>query len=89
LMAAPTEDIRCRMSYNLAAMTFSPAELFAEIQRLIPGARIDYQPDFRQAIAASWSESIDDSAARRDWDWAPAYDLSRMTREMIAHISTP
>ncbi|MEO0732180.1 MAG: NAD-dependent epimerase/dehydratase family protein [Bacteroidota bacterium] len=86
LMDAPVENIHHRMSYNLAAMSFSPAELFAEIQRLLPEARITYQPDFRQEIAASWSESIDDSAARVDWGWAPAYDLAGMVREMVNHI---
>lgn len=86
LMEAPAASIKTRMSYNLAAMSFSPKELFAEIQRIIPEAQIIYQPDFRQEIAASWSESIDDATAREEWGWAPTYDLRKMTQDMIDHI---
>lgn len=87
LMEAPKEQIKTRTSYNLAAMSFSPAEIFAEIQRILPEARITYAPDFRQEIAASWTESIDDSRAREEWGWQPAYDLRRMTQDMVEQIS--
>ena len=87
LMEAPKEQVRTRTSYNLAAMSFSPAEIFAEIQRILPAARITYAPDFRQEIAASWTESIDDSRAREEWGWEPAYDLRRMTEDMVKQIS--
>lgn len=83
LMDAPKESIRVRTSYNLAGMSFTPAELAAEIQKHIPGFSINYEPDFRQAIAKSWNESIDDSEARKDWQWKPRYDLEKMTLEMI------
>lgn len=87
LMEAPKEQIKTRTSYNLASMSFSPAEIFAEIQRILPEARITYAPDFRQEIAASWTESIDDSRAREEWGWQPAYDLRRMTQDMVEQIS--
>ncbi len=86
LMEAPVEKIKTRTSYNLAAMSFSPAEIFAEIQRILPDARITYAPDFRQEIAASWTESIDDSRAREEWGWEPAYDLRRMTEDMLEQV---
>lgn len=86
LMDAPTEDITVRTSYNLAGMSFSPAEIFAAIQEYFPDFRIDYQPDFRQKIAESWPETIDDSSAEKDWGWQPAYDLKRMTADMIYHL---
>jgi len=86
LMEAPEEQVKTRTSYNLAAMSFSPAEIYAEIQRILPAARISYAPDFRQEIAASWTESIDDSRAREEWGWEPAYDLRRMTEDMLKQI---
>src|SRR5690606_13400345 len=67
LMEAPAEKIKTRTSYNLAAVTFTPAELAQAIQKEIPAFTISYAPDFRQAIADSWPGSIDDSAARSEW----------------------
>ena len=86
LMEAPAASIKIRTSYNLGGMDFTPAEIAASIQRELPGFKIDYQPDFRQAIADSWSESIDDTAARNDWAWEPAYDLRKMTKEMLLQL---
>jgi len=86
LMRAPKESISIRYSYNLAAFSFTPADIAAEIKKHIPHFSISYKPDFRQAIAASWSESIDDSLARRDWGWQPNYSLASMTEDMIAHL---
>lgn len=86
LMEAPKELIHIRTSYNLASMSFTPAELAAEIKKHIPEFEIFYKPDFRQAIAASWSESIDDSVARRDWNWKPSYDLASLTADMLEHL---
>jgi nucleoside-diphosphate-sugar epimerase len=83
LMQAPAENIKIRSSYNLAAMSFSPAEIAASIQKYIPDFKINYQPDFRQQIADSWPQSIDDSCARQDWNWKPDYDLDSMTRDML------
>lgn len=87
LMAAPKEKIKIRTSYNLAAMSFTPAEIAAEIKKHIPDFRISYAPDERQAIAASWTESIDDSEARKDWGWHHQYDLASMTKEMLTHLT--
>ena len=68
-------------------MSFSAGELAAEIRRRIPSFVCEYKPDFRQAIADSWPASIDDSAARREWGWRPAYDLARMTDEMLGALT--
>ncbi|QNF32099.1 NAD-dependent epimerase/dehydratase family protein [Adhaeribacter swui] len=86
VMHAPTENIKVRSSYNLTAMSFSPAEIAASIQKHIPDFKITYKPDYRQQIAASWPESIDDSAAQQDWNWRPSYDLARMTQDMLENL---
>ncbi|MBK6545928.1 MAG: NAD-dependent epimerase/dehydratase family protein [Saprospiraceae bacterium] len=86
LMDADVDKISVRTSYNLASMSFTPAELAAEIKQHIPDFQIQYAPDFRQAIAASWSESIDDQMARKDWQWLPNYDLSKMTADMFYQL---
>jgi nucleoside-diphosphate-sugar epimerase len=86
LMAAPAEKIKVRTSYNLAAMSFTPAELALAIKKYMPDFTMDYKPDHRQAIAASWTESIDDHAAREDWGWRPQYDLDTMTLDMLTNL---
>ncbi|MBK8449173.1 MAG: NAD-dependent epimerase/dehydratase family protein [Saprospiraceae bacterium] len=86
LMDADVDKISVRTSYNLASMSFTLAELAAEIKQHIPDFQIQYAPDFRQAIAASWSESIDDQMARKDWQWLPNYDLSKMTADMFYQL---
>lgn len=88
LMETEADKIKIRTAYNLAAMSFSPAELADEIKKHIPDFAISYQPDFRQAIADSWSQSIDDSAARADWGWSPKYDLASMTADMIKQLNS-
>ncbi|MEM6395785.1 MAG: NAD-dependent epimerase/dehydratase family protein [Bacteroidota bacterium] len=87
IMNAPAEDIKVRTSYNLASLSFSPAELAREIRTIVPDFEIDYAPDFRQEIADSWPSSIDDSAARNDWGWQPAFDLEGMTRDMMQNLN--
>jgi nucleoside-diphosphate-sugar epimerase len=87
LMEAPSSNISVRTAYNLAGISFTPAEIAQEIKRLITGFEIEYRPDFRQAIADSWPESIDDQVAARDWGWKPRFSLKNMTEEMIHHIS--
>lgn len=86
LMEAPAEQIKSRMSYNLSAMSFSPKEIAAAIQKHIPDFKIDYAPDFRQQIADGWPQSIDDSAARQDWGWKHQFDLEKMTADMLQHL---
>ncbi len=83
LMEADFGRLEHHADFNLAAMSFTPAELAAAITRLRPDFRIDYKPDFRQAIADSWPRSIDDSAAREEWGWSPDYDLAAMTEDML------
>ncbi|MCB9170327.1 MAG: NAD-dependent epimerase/dehydratase family protein [Flavobacteriales bacterium] len=86
LMEVPAEQVKERTSYNLAGFSFDPEEIAAEVRRHVPGFEIAYAPDARQAIAASWPQSIDDSAARADWGWKPHYDLSAMVDDMMAHL---
>jgi nucleoside-diphosphate-sugar epimerase len=86
LMEAPAEKIKTRTSYNLAAVTFTPAELAQAIQREIPIFKIDYAPDFRQAIADSWPGSIDDSAARAEWGWQHRFDTAAIVKEMLENL---
>ena len=86
LMEAPAERIAVRTSYNISAFSFSPEELAAEIRGHMPSFEMGYAPDYRQAIADSWPQSIDDSVARSDWGWRPEYDLPRMTADMLANL---
>jgi nucleoside-diphosphate-sugar epimerase len=86
LMDAPTEAITERGSYNLAGCSFTPAEIAIEIARRVPGFTLDCVPDFRQAIADSWPQAIDDALARRDWGWAPQFDLSAMVDDMLLNL---
>ncbi len=88
LMEAPAEKINVRTSYNLSSMSFSPKEISAEIKKHIPSFEINYQPDYRQAIADSWPQSIDDSVARSDWGWKHEYDLPKMTEDMLKNLKT-
>lgn len=87
LMEAPAQKISVRHSYNISAMSFSPAEIAASIQQHIPDFEVSYRPDYRQAIANSWPQSIDDSVARNDWGWQEEYDLEKMTADMLANIA--
>jgi nucleoside-diphosphate-sugar epimerase len=86
IMHAPAEKVKIRTSYNLAGMSFNPAEIASSIQDIIPEFKISYEPDFRQAIADSWPAVIDDSHARADWGWKPDYDLARMSGDMIENL---
>ena len=86
LMEAPSEKIKTRTSYNLAGMSFSPEEIAAEIKKHIPEFTISYAPDYRQSIANSWPQSIDDTVARNDWGWKQEYDLPAMTKDMLLNL---
>jgi len=87
IMKAPAENIKIRSSYNLSAMDFTPKEITAAIQQQLPEFTISYEPDFRQKIADSWPQSIDDSCARADWGWNHDFNLQSMTTDMLAHLS--
>ena len=80
------DDIKIRSSYNLSAISFTPKELAAEIIKQIPEFTISYKPDFRQKIANSWPNSIDDSSAREDWNWNHSYDLEAIANEMLLQL---
>jgi nucleoside-diphosphate-sugar epimerase len=84
LMEADFSRLKHHCDFNVAAMSFSTGELAAEIKKHFPDFTITYEPDSRQAIADSWPESIDDSAAREEWGWNPSYDLTKMTEDMLA-----
>jgi nucleoside-diphosphate-sugar epimerase len=86
LMEADLSRLKHHADFNLAAMSFSPAELVAEIKKHIPEFTCEYKPDFRQAIADSWPMTIDDSAAREEWGWEPSYDLVAMTADMLEKL---
>ena len=86
IMNANTNDVKIRSSYNLSAISFTPQELAAEIAKQIPEFTISYTPDFRQKIADSWPNSIDDSSARQDWNWNHSYDLEAITNEMLLQL---
>jgi nucleoside-diphosphate-sugar epimerase len=88
LMEAPSEKIKIRSSYNIAAFSFTPQMLADEIRKHIPGFKISYAPDFRQQLADSWPQSIDDTVARTHWNWNHKYNLSDMTADMLNHLKT-
>ncbi len=86
LMEAPANKISVRTSYNISGISFSPAEIAASIKKHIPEFKIEYKPDYRQAIADSWPQSIDDSVARNDWHWKHEYDLEKITADMLKNL---
>jgi nucleoside-diphosphate-sugar epimerase len=83
LMEAEFSQLKHHADFNMASMSFSAGQLAAEIRKHIPEFSCDYEPDARQAIADSWPRSIDDSAAREEWDWQPRYGLAAMTTDML------
>ena len=87
LAEAGGNALRHRADFNVGAMSFTPAELADSIRKRIPGFRIDYEVDpVRQAIADSWPNSLDDSAAREEWGWRPRYDMDAMVDDMLANL---
>ncbi|HRP52249.1 MAG TPA: NAD-dependent epimerase/dehydratase family protein [Fluviicola sp.] len=86
LMEAPKENLTIHSSYNLSALSFTPKQVYESILKKIPDFQISYEPDFRQQIADSWPASIDDSAARNDWNWKESFDLEKMTNEMLTNL---
>lgn len=88
LMERDAAEVTVRSSYNFAGISFTPEELFAEIASYYPEMKFTFNPDFRQKIADSWPNSIDDSQARKDWGWELEYDLKRMTETMIKGLKS-
>ncbi|SMC36090.1 NAD-dependent epimerase/dehydratase family protein [Cellulophaga tyrosinoxydans] len=86
IMDSKPEQIKIRSSYNLAAMSFDPAEIANSIRKHIPEFEISYEPDFRQHIADSWPSSINDADAQKDWGWKPKFDLDKTTKEMLKQL---
>ncbi len=86
LMEAPAQRITVHTSYNVAGISFSPGDIVAEIQKQIPLFSVGYNPDYRQAIADSWPQSIDDTTARTDWQWKPQYNLEKLVKDMLVNL---
>ncbi|MES2185791.1 MAG: NAD-dependent epimerase/dehydratase family protein [Pseudomonadota bacterium] len=87
LMEAPASAIAERGSYNLAGISFTPREIAAEIRKHMPDFQVAYEPDFRQAIARGWPNSIDDRSAQADWGWQAKFGLADIVADMLAHLS--
>ena len=87
LMEADSKKLKHHCDFNVTAMSFSAEELANEIKKHIPDFTCLYKPDFRQHIAESWPQTIDDSAARSEWGWKPEFDLPKMTKDMIDVLS--
>lgn len=86
LMEADTGKLTVRSSYNIGAISFSPKEVAVQIREHIPAFTVTYQPDFRQQIADSWPQRVDDSTARHDWGWQPRFNLATMTEDMLTNL---
>ena len=86
IMEAQNDKIKIRSAYNLAAFSFNPIEIAESIRKHIHEFEISYSPDFRQTIADSWPQSIDDSSAREDWGWKHSYSLEQMTELMLSNL---
>lgn len=87
LAEADFDKLNHHSDFNVAAMSFDPKTLALEIKKHIPEFQITYNPDYRQAIADSWPQSIDDSSAREEWNWNPNFDLESMTADMIKRLT--
>ena len=86
IMQADSDNIKIRSSYNISGMSFSPKEISEEIQKHIPEFKISYNPDYRQKIADSWPQSIDDNEARQHWNWKPSFNLNQLTNDMLINL---
>ena len=87
IMTTEAKNVKIRSSYNIAGVSFSPKEISDEIQRNISEFSITYTPDFRQKIADSWPNSIDDSHAQKDWKWKAEFDLPKITSDMLKNLT--
>ncbi len=86
LMESPKEDLVLKSSYNLQAISFTPREIVESIKEYYPNFKVLYKPDFRQEIANTWPQSLDDTEAREDWGWTPLYTLEDITGKMITQL---
>lgn len=86
LMESPAEQVKVRSSYNVSAFSFTPEELAKSIRKFYPEFKMTYAPDFRQKIADSWPNSIDDSIAREDWGWKPDYSIDQMSKDILENL---
>lgn len=87
LMHADFKKLKHHCDFNVSAMSFSVKEMAENIKKYMPNFTIDYKPDYRQAIADSWPNTVDDRAAREEWGWKPDYNLDAMTKDMLKVIS--
>jgi nucleoside-diphosphate-sugar epimerase len=87
IMHVPAEKIKIRGSYNLAGISFTPAQIASEIQKHIPDFKITYKPDFRQDIANSWPQSISEIESNEDWGWKQTYNLESLVSNMLENLS--
>ncbi len=87
IMQANPRYLKHRNSFNIASMSFDPEEIAASIRKYIPNFKMRYEVDpVRQAIADSWPDNMDDTCARKEWGWAPSYNLDLMTQDMIKNL---
>ena len=87
LMSAPVENLKHHSSFNLGSMSFDVTTLAESVKKYMPGFEISYEPDFRQSIADSWPDSVDDTPAREEWGWNPTFDLDSMTKDMLDKLT--
>lgn len=88
LMNADAKHLKHRNSFNITAMSFAPEEIFASIKKYLPKFEMIYKVDpVRQTIADSWPNKIDDTCARKEWNFSPKFDLDKMTQEMLTKLA--
>ena len=87
IMTAKKENIKIRTSYNISAVSFTPKELEKQIKIYFPNFNVKFKPDYRQKIADSWPDSIDDQEAKVDWGWKAKFSLEKLTSEMFKNLS--
>ena len=87
IMTTKKENIKIRNSYNISAVSFTPKELEKQIKIYFPNFNVKFKPDYRQKIADSWPDSIDDQEAKVDWGWKSKFNLEKLTSEMFKNLS--
>ena len=87
IMTTKKENIKIRTSYNISAVSFTPKELEKQIKVYFPNFNVKFKPDYRQKIADSWPDSIDDQEAKVDWGWKARFNLEKLTSEMFKNLS--